>query len=381
MLYNRGRRGENMPKITKKHIGVATVIVVLLLIIYGVRSCGSEVEFAYEYEKASIGNVEKTVAATGLLDVYEKQAVLCKTSGFVNSVRVNPEQKITKGQILATLDASEIEQKLLRLSTRIESSRLAVISAERRYKGKKEMFNEKLISEKDLQQGELEYKTAANDHKLLQLEYNEASLQKKNTVIVSPIDGVVVQSFVGTVDKPDNSALIGNSNAIMFYVAPALDKMELLLDIDESDIGSIVKKQKVAFTVSAFPDKKFNGEIVSVSLNPVQKGGLVVYQPTVICDNSELMLRPGMTATATIMVAYKENVLRVSNQAFIVSPDFSDTPKSGTVIWVKSSNPLQTDPANMVEVKTGLSGDMYTEVTENIDKGDQVLVKIRQVDN
>ena len=360
---------------------LTSVIVVLLLIIYGVRSCGSEVEFAYEYEKASIGNVEKTVAATGLLDVYEKQAVLCKTSGFVNSVRVNPEQKITKGQILATLDASEIEQKLLRLSTRIESSRLAVISAERRYKGKKEMFNEKLISEKDLQQGELEYKTAANDHKLLQLEYNEASLQKKNTVIVSPIDGVVVQSFVGTVDKPDNSALIGNSNAIMFYVAPALDKMELLLDIDESDIGSIVKKQKVAFTVSAFPDKKFNGEIVSVSLNPVQKGGLVVYQPTVICDNSELMLRPGMTATATIMVAHKENVLRVSNQAFIVSPDFSDAPKSGTVIWVKSSNPLQTDPANMVEVKTGLAGDMYTEVTENIDKGDQVLVKIRQVDN
>lgn len=367
-----------MPKITTKHIGIAITIVVLLLIIQFTGSCGG-VDYEYEYEKASIGLVEKTVVATGLLDVYQKQAVLCRANGFVSSVKVNPEQKITKGQTLATLDVSAIDQTLLKLSTKVESSRLALVAAKRRYDGKQEMFKEKLISAKDLEQGELEYKTALNDHRLLQLEHDEALQQKRNAVIVSPIDGVVVQSFIGTVEKPDRTVSIVGAMTV-FYVTPSLEKMELILDIDESDIGSIKKGQQVFFTVSAFPDKKFNGEIVLVSSNPVQKGGLVVYQSTVICDNSELLLKSGMTATATIIVKQKNDTLRVSNQAFIVSPDFGNSSQSGSVVWKKSINPLQKEPVNMVEVKKGLAGDMYTEVLDNIKEGDEILVRIRQVD-
>jgi len=239
-----------------------------------------------------------------------------------------------------------------------------------------------LISARDLEQGEIEYKTAVNDYKLLQLEQLEARQQKAYSIIVSPIDGVVAQSFIGTAEHQSGLAMQANTPA--FYIAPSLKTMELILDIDESDIGSVKKNQKVIFSTSAFPDKKFSGDIVSVSINPVHKGNMVVYQPTVICDNSEMLLKPGMTATATIAVAVKENVLRVPNQALIVSPDFNEESRhSGVpVVWKKNTNPLQSSPLIMVEVKTGLGGDIFTEITDDsLKNNDEILVKIRQIEN
>ncbi|MCL1912134.1 MAG: HlyD family efflux transporter periplasmic adaptor subunit, partial [Leptospirales bacterium] len=210
----------------------------------------------------------------------------------------------------------------------------------------------------------------------------EVRQQKTYSIIVSPIDGVIAQSFIGSVEHQNNLAVQVNTPA--FNVAPNLKTMELTLDIDESDIGNIKKDQKVVFTISAFPDKKFSGNITSVSINPVQKGNLVVYQPIVTCDNSEMLLKPGMTATVTIAIAVKENVLRVPNQALIVSPDFNDQPKQNEVpiVWKKNINPLQNSPLTRVEVKTGLSGDMFTEITDDsLKNGDEILVKIRQIEN
>ncbi|MCL1911484.1 MAG: efflux RND transporter periplasmic adaptor subunit [Leptospirales bacterium] len=371
-----------MPKITPKRLIAAVAVVVFLLIFYAVRSCGSGVKYEYSYEKVSIDKVEKTVAAVGLLDLYKKQTVLCRIGGILNSIRVSPEDTVKKGQVLATIDSTDIDQMLMKLNTRLESSRLAMLLAQRRYEGKKALLKENLISARDLEQGEIEYKTAVNDYKLLQLEQVEIKQQKTYSIIVSPIDGVIAQSFIGSVENQNNRAVQVNTPA--FNVAPSLKTMELTIDIDESDIGHIKKNQKVIFTVSAFPDKKFSGDIVSVSINPVQKGSLVVYQPIVTCDNSDMLLKPGMTATATIVVASKENVLRVPNQALIVSPNFDDEPKHNEVpvVWKKNINPLQSSPATEIEVKTGLSGDMFTEITDDsLKNGDEVLVKIRQIEN
>ncbi|MCL2026530.1 MAG: efflux RND transporter periplasmic adaptor subunit [Leptospirales bacterium] len=372
-----------MPKITPKRLIAAAALVTILFIFYAAKSCGSGIKYEYSYEKVSPGKVEKTVVAVGLLDLYNKHAVLCRISGVLNSVRVSPEDVVKKGQVLATIDSTEIDQSLMKVNTRLESSRLAMDLAQRRYNSKKELFKEKLISARDLEQGEIEYKTAVNDHKLLQLEQAEIRRQKTYSTIVSPIDGVVAQSFIGDAENKSNLAV--QVNTLAFYIAPSLKTMELTLDIDESDIGNIKRNQKVVFTISAFPDKKFSGDIVSVSINPVNKGNLVVYQPVVICDNSEMLLKPGMTATATISIAVKEDVLRVPNQALIVSPDFfSDEPRNNEtpVVWKKNNNPLQNSPLVRVEVKTGLTGDMFTEITDDsLQKGDEILVRIRQIEN
>ena len=363
-----------MPKITKKHMTIGGAVLAIIIVLLIVKSCGSDVEYEYSYEEATVGTVEKTISATGVLEVDGRLPVPARINGLISSVKVSPEQKISRNQIMAVIDSSNIDQRLLMLNTRLESSRLNVSAQQRKYEGKKNMFKENLVSEKDLEQTELEYKTALNNHKLLQIEYSETLGQKRDTIVRSPINGIVVESSVAPLSSV-------RQNEPMFYVAPSLAKMQLVLNIDESDIGSIRKTQKVVFTVSAFPDKKFNGQITYVSINPEKKGGLVTYQSSVLCDNFELLLKPGMTATATIIVARKENVLRVPNQAFIVAPDFYDSKKSkGNILWKKSGNTLKKYPVDKVEVKIGLVGDMFTEVLNNIKKDDSVLIKMRQVD-
>jgi len=373
-----------MPKITPKRLIAAVAFVALLFIFYASRTCGSGVKYEYSYEKISFGKVEKTVATVGLLELHDKHAVLCRIGGVLNSIRVSPEDTVKKGQVLAAIDSTDIEQRLLKLNTRLESSRLVMLSAERRYNGKKELFKENLISAKDLEQGEIEYKMAVNDYRLLQLEQLDARQQKAYSIMVSPIDGIVAQSFIGSSNSRNNIAV--QVNTLAFYIAPSLKTMDMILDIDESDIGNIKKDQKVIFTTSAFPDRKFDGNIVSVPINPVQKGNLAVYQPTVICDNSEMLLKPGMNATATIAVSAKENVLRVPNQALIASPNFDDEHQKqnneAPVVWKKNSNPLQNSPFTRVEIKTGLSGDMFTEITDDsLKEGDEILIKIRQIED
>jgi HlyD family secretion protein len=318
--------------------------------------------------------VEKTISSTGTLEVEGKLPILSRITAPINSVKVAVEQRVSRGQILAVLDTMDIDQRLLRLSTKLESSQLAVTSEQRKYEGKKNMFKENLVSSKDLEQTELEYKTALNNYRLAQLEYNETVSQKRDAVMRSPIDGVIIESAISGLS-------VIRQNDAAFFVAPSLSRMQLILNIDESDMGSVRKGQKVSFTVSAFPDKKFNGEITGIAINPDKRGGLVTYQSFVRCDNNEMLLKPGMTATATIIVARKENVLRVPNQAFVVTPKVKIPKKpAGPFIW-KKTGAISSTPFAITEVKTGLTGDMYTEITGQVKTGDEILIKMRQVEN
>ncbi|MCL1833846.1 MAG: efflux RND transporter periplasmic adaptor subunit, partial [Leptospirales bacterium] len=143
-------------------------------------------------------------------------------------------------------------------------------------------------------------------------------------------------------------------------------------------IGYIKNGQQVTFSVSAFPDKKFTGTINQIRMNPTKSGGLVTYQALVICDNSELLLRPGMTATATVLVAEKKDVIMALNQAFIVSPeDDISSDRSKKVVWKKGGS-IQGKSYSAVEVNIGLQGDMHTEVTDGVNENDEILVRIKE---
>jgi HlyD family secretion protein len=165
-------------------------------------------------------------------------------------------------------------------------------------------------------------------------------------------------------------------NTPLFLLAEGLNKMVLTINIDESDIGYIKVGQQVIFTVSAFPEKRFTGKIQQVRINPVKSGSLVSYQSIVICDNDELLLKPGMTATATVVIDEKKDVIRVLNQAFMVTPDDEDISGSSKgKIWIKSG--VVGKPYKGIEVKTGLSGDLYTEIISGLSGNEEVLIRIK----
>ena len=163
----------------------------------------------------------------------------------------------------------------------------------------------------------------------------------------------------------------------LVLLAPNLSRMILTISIDESDIGYIKPNQQVVFSVSAFPDKKFSGTIYQVRINPVKAGGIVTYQALVLCDNSGLLLRPGMTATATVIVEEKKDTLMVLSQALIVSPeDVPNVNSTKKIVW-KKTGAISGKSYKGVEIQTGLQGDMYTEVISGLKENDQVLVRIQ----
>jgi len=363
-----------MQKIMNKKILIpGGLVFIILALVFSLKACGKSSKYNYEFQKASVGPVQKTISATGVLEVDGVRPVLCKLNGIMENVKVVPEQKIKKGQLLATIDTSEIDQKLLRLATKLESSQLQLISERKLYQGKKNMYKENLISKKGLEQAELSYKTSINHHKLNRIDYNQCLRQKRNARILAPINGVVL-SVKTTVNSPVRV------NHTIFVIAPDLAKMLLKINIDESDIGNVKKNQAVTFNVSAYPVQKFKGVIKLVSINPIKSGGLVTYQSEVECDNSEFLLKPGMTATSTIIVAQKKKALRVPNQAFIVSPDYAEYRADGKYLWKKSKKIINKLPLKQFKVETGLAGDMFTEIVKNVKKGDEILVKIEEAD-
>ena len=354
---------------------VAVICGVLFLLVFLIfkYGCSNDSKKIFHYEKAGIGEVIKTVSATGVLEVQGAVPILTKIDGILDKIFVQPEQRVTRGQTLGRFDDRAISEQINRQRMRVESSQLQLISERRRYEGKKSMFEDNLISKKDMEQTELDYKKAQHDNRLAVFDYNELRRRMTETRLVSPINGVVL-----SVDAIENAALPVGTR--VFMVAPDMTKMLLVVNIDEADIGNVRKDQEVTFTVSAFPERVFSGKISAVSINPIrQSSGLVAYQSEVLCDNPKLLLKPGMTAISTIIIDQKQNVLRVPNQAFIVSPharfssSFDSLERS---VWVRQATLTDKLPVRQQPVEIGLAGDMYTEVRKNLEEGDEVLIRI-----
>jgi HlyD family secretion protein len=353
----------------KKRIIVVAVISLAALAIFGIiRSCGKGGEDKFEYSDVTVGRVEKTLSVTGVLDVSNTYNLLSKANGVIEKVHVDFNQEVKKGQLLASIEASSIDQQLAKLGAQLESMKLEMIIAKEDLESKRSMYKENLISQKGMERAEMNYKSSQLRYKQTLLDYEFTRTQKGYTRITAPIDGIVIQKSV----VPNQPVAL---NSLLFILVPSLRQMNLTISIDESDIGLIKKDQNVVFTVSAFPDKNFKGKINQVRINPIVKGGLVTYESLVICDNRDQLLKPGMTATATIEISKKENVLRVPNQALLVNPAGVQSDDDKNTVWRKADKLSGKLPVEKVPVEIGLRGDSYTEIKKNLKKGDKILIK------
>jgi HlyD family secretion protein len=360
-----------MQKPGLKIISIAVVTAAIIIIILIFKSCGKSGDKVYIYEKATTGEVKKTISVTGELDILDPALILSKTSGVIENIYTDFNQNVSKGQLLIKLDGAAVEQKIMKAQGTVDTVKFEIKSAERELEGKKNLYKDNLISKKAMEQAEIEYNSVLNKYKQVKLDYDLALEERNFTRIHSPISGIVIAVYA------KKNSPIGISTPLIL-LAPSLSKMKLIISIDESDIGNIKTGQQVIFSVSAFPDKKFNGVINQVRINPVKAGGLVTYQALVLCENTELLLKPGMTATATVVIDQKTNVLRVLNQAFIISPDNNSENESGKKYVWKKTGIGSGNSYKKVEVKPGLNGDMHTEIVEGIKEGDEIMTKIQE---
>lgn len=357
-----------MQKITRKKVIVFAAVAIAIFIVFGiVKSCRKGSTDKFEYEDVSIGKVEKTISVTGMMDISGGKTILNKTNGTIKKIHVTHNQEVKKGQLLAEIDTIELDQMIKKFAAQLESLKLELTIAKEDLESKRSMFKDNLISDKGMERAEFNYKSVTLKYRQFMVDYENARSQKDSAYVRSPIDGMVLKIMA-----VENAPAVINTP--LFIVIPSLKKMFMNVSIDESDIGLVRKDQHVFFTVSAFPDKTFTGSVKEVRISPVMKGALVTYDALVNCDNTDQLLKPGMTATATIEIDKRENVLRVPNQALLINPLEGQAEMEKNTVWRKVSDSAKL-PVEKVKVEIGLRGDTYTEIKKNLKKGDKILIK------
>jgi len=291
---------------------------------------GSQTSIRYATEPAARGNLTVVVTATGSAQPITQVNVSSELSGTVRKVNVDYNSLVRVGQALAELDTDKLKATVQNSRARLDSAKAKVADAaaamdqkRAEYERKRVLATRDAASARDLDIAKADYDRAVAQHAMAladvsvaeaDLQLNEINLTKAS--ICSPIDGIVLKRSV------DPGQIVASSlqAPVLFVIAEDLRRMELQVDIDEADVGKVKAAQKATFGVDAYPDRRFPAEIRDIRFGSEIVQGVVTYKAVLTIDNSELMIRPGMTATAEVVVQEVNDALLVPNAALRFSP-------------------------------------------------------------
>jgi HlyD family secretion protein len=361
----------------------------------------------YRTQTVERGDVSQTVSANGTINPVTLVSVGTQVSGTVKKLYVDFNSKVKKGQILLELDDSLLAAQLKQSAANVESAQASLDLAAANEKRTSDLFALEYVARQDLDTA-VQAKKAAAAQLLAaraQLERDRANLSY--TVIRSPVSGVVVDREVDV----GQTVAASLQTPTLFKIAQDLSKMQIDTNFAEADIGSIRVGQAVRFTVDAFPDRHFMGEVKQIRLNPTTVSNVVTYDVVVNVDNPEQILLPGMTAYVNIAVAERKDTLLVPNAALRFKPATGEvqktSPVSGQAAGVarnnggnrpgasavgKSGNTRQTSDTfagkvyilenrklKPVNVMFGITDNRNTEIAGgDLKAGDQVVVGVMQ---
>jgi HlyD family secretion protein len=352
----------------------------------------------YKTEPAAVGTLVVKVSATGNLQPTNQVDVGSELSGIVDKVFVDDNDLVKKGDLLARLDLSKLQDAVVKSRANLASAEAQVLQAQAtvaetrsnlaRMKQVAELSGGKVPSKSEMDSSEANLKRAEANAASARASVNQAraSLQSDETNLAkanirSPINGVVLARKV----EPGQTVAASFQAPVLFTLAEDLSKMELQVDVDEADVGQVKVGQTATFSVDAWPGRQYNAVITRVGYGSQVKDGVVSYLTVLEVNNDDLSLRPGMTGTAEITTLTRENALLVPNAALRFTPETTgattkksggnvmsmlmprpprQTPKAreaaqaGTSrVWV-----LQDGQATPVEVKTGATNGRVTEI-------------------
>lgn len=287
----------------------------------------------YVTEEAVTGNLVVSISASGTLQPTRSVDVGSELSGTLEAVLANENDRVTKGQVVARLDTAKLRDSVAKSRAAVEAAEASVAEAEatvsesraslNRLQRVAELSGGKVPSKTELETAEATYQRAlasvssakaAVAQARATLKTDETNIEK--AVIRAPINGVVLTRKV----EPGQTVAAQMTTPVLFTIAEDLTKMELQVKVDEADVGSVQLGQTASFTVSAWPGRSFPATIERVGLGSTTTDNVVTYKTVLAVTNDDLVLRPGMTATARIITANRENVLLVPNAALRFTP-------------------------------------------------------------
>lgn len=282
------------------------------------------------YRTAAVdrGAITRVVSATGTLQPLVSANVGSTVSGPVQAVLVDFNSQVRAGQVLARLDPTPFQQRIVQAQAQLAQQQAQLAVAESDYQRYALLQQRGFASDQLIAQQRAARDTARAAVASAAAQVATARTDLDRSIIRSPIDGVVVDRQVN-VGQPVASSL---QAATLFTIAQDLSRLQANITVDEADIGEVQEGQAVQFTVDAFPDRQFEGRVSQVRQQGVAESGVVSYTVVVEADNPGRSLLPGMTANAEIVLEQRENVLRIPNTALRFRPADPDLVAQGQAL-------------------------------------------------
>jgi len=284
----------------------------------------------YRTAKVEKGEIVDAITATGTINAVSTVSVGSQVSGTIQQIFVDFNSPVRKGQVIALIDPRLLEAAVEQARANVnnakaslERAQVGVIDTERTNRRNRELVKDGFVAQADVDSSQTAWEQAAAQKRSAEavLQQAEGALRVARTnleyaTIRSPVNGIVISRSVDV----GQTVAASFQTPTLFSIAEDLTKMQVDTSVDESDIGRAALGQTVTFTVDAYPEKTFTGEVAQVRNSPIVTQNVVTYNVVVRVDNRELLLKPGMTANVSIEVKKFGDVLKIPNAALRYRP-------------------------------------------------------------
>lgn len=356
----------------KRTLVIAAVAAIAALAVWLLSGGKKEEKITFDTAAVAPANIMNSITATGTIEPVTSVTVGTQVSGIVSKLFVDYNSVVKKGQVIAELDKTNLMSQLNTAKTQLATAQSQLNYQTANYKRYKTLFEKGLVAADDFDNAKLSYTQAKEQVASAKEEVQRAQTNLGYATITSPIDGVVLSKSV----EEGQTVAASFSTPELFTIAQDLTNMQVVADVDEADIGDVKEGERVTFTVDAYPDDTFEGEVKQVRQEATTTNNVVTYEVVISAPNADLKLKPGLTANVTIYTAERKGVLSVPSKALRFTPQKETVGKMKIVDVANAKNKVWTIEGNSIvahKVNIGMTDGTNTQIVGGIAEGTKVI--------
>ncbi len=356
----------------KKTLVIVAVAAIAALAVWLLSGGKKEEKITFDTAAVAPANIMNSITATGTIEPVTSVTVGTQVSGIVSKLFVDYNSVVKKGQVIAELDKTNLMSQLNTAKTQLATAQSQLNYQTANYKRYKTLFEKGLVAADDFDNAKLSYTQAKEQVASAKEEVQRAQTNLGYATITSPIDGVVLSKSV----EEGQTVAASFSTPELSTIAQDLTNMQVVADVDEADIGDVKEGERVTFTVDAYPDDTFEGEVKQVRQEATTTNNVVTYEVVISAPNADLKLKPGLTANVTIYTAERKGVLSVPSKALRFTPQKETVGKMKIVDVANAKNKVWTIEGNSIvahKVNIGMTDGTNTQIVGGIAEGTKVV--------
>lgn len=356
----------------KKTLVIVAVAAIAALAVWLLSGGKKEEKITFDTAAVAPANIMNSITATGTIEPVTSVTVGTQVSGIVSKLFVDYNSVVKKGQVIAELDKTNLMSQLNTAKTQLATAQSQLNYQTANYKRYKTLFEKGLVAADDFDNAKLSYTQAKEQVASAKEEVQRAQTNLGYATITSPIDGVVLSKSV----EEGQTVAASFSTPELFTIAQDLTNMQVVADVDEADIGDVKEGERVTFTVDAYPDDTFEGEVKQVRQEATTTNNVVTYEVVISAPNADLKLKPGLTANVTIYTAERKGVLSVPSKALRFTPQKETVGKMKIVDVANAKNKVWTIEGNSIvahKVNIGMTDGTNTQIVSGIAEGTKIV--------